>query len=588
MRRAIRHGHRLGIARPFLHEVALTVVDMMGEHYGELRQRRDLIATITEQEEVRFRQTIDRGLGILDEEFAKMKRAGSTTLSGDTAFKLYDTFGFPIDLTDVICQEKGLAVDLEGYDRALEEVRAKSEFVSSSAATPQVYREALSKLPAKEVRFLGYEREVAEVEVVAIIKGGALVDQAFVGDKVEVVLDMTPFYGEAGGQIGDRGTLTGPGMPPLSGTRVDITDTQKPVSGLVVHVGEIREGELSIGLKVMAIVDHERRDATRRSHSATHLLHYALRRVLGEQAQQKGSLVEPDRLRFDFTSGRALTADERAKIEDLVNEKVLVNAPVETEVLPIEQAKKRGAMAIFEEKYGDVVRVLTMTPDSVELCGGTHARATGDIGLFKIMSEGGIAAGVRRIEAATGMKALAYVRSLENTLGQAASAARASGADLVDKIEKLVAHEKELDKKVVELSKKLAMGGGGGEGALLARARDVGGIKVLGVEVDVGDMGALREMAEKLRDKLGDSVVLLGSKAGPKVQLVLTVAKGLLPRLKASDLIRPVAQVVGGSGGGRPDMAQAGGTDASKLEEALDSLPRVVSTALGATEQPQA
>jgi alanyl-tRNA synthetase len=588
MRRAIRHGHRLGIARPFLHEVAMSVVDMMGDQYPELRERKDLIATISEQEEVRFRQTIDRGLGILDEEFARMRSAGSTTLSGDTAFKLYDTYGFPIDLTDVICQEKGLAVDLAGYERALAEVRAKSEFVSSDSATPQVYREALGKVPTQEVRFLGYEREASEATVVAIIKGGALVEQAQVGDKVEVVLDATPFYGEAGGQIGDRGTFTGPGLPPMSGSHVEITDTQKPLTGLIVHVGEVREGEISVGLRVMATVDHVRRDATRRSHSATHLLHYALRRVLGDHAQQKGSLVEPDRLRFDFTSGRPLTAEERAKIEDLVNEKVLVNAPVQTEELPIEAAKKRGAMAIFEEKYGDVVRVLTMTPDSVELCGGTHARATGDIGLFKILSEGGIAAGVRRIEAATGMKALAYVRSLEATLGQAATAARASGTDLVDKIEKLVLHEKELDKRVVELSKKLAMGGGGGESSVLSRAREVGGVKVLGVEVDVGDMAALREMAEKLRDKLGDSVVLLGSKAGPKVQLVLTVAKSLVPRLKASDLIRPVAQVVGGSGGGRPDMAQAGGSDAAKLDEALESLTRVVGAALEATQQPQA
>jgi alanyl-tRNA synthetase len=320
-------------------------------------------------------------------------------------------------------------------------------------------------------------------------------------------------------------------------------------------------------------------------------LHYALRRVLGEQAQQKGSLVEPDRFRFDFTSGRALTAEEKAEVEDLVNEKILVNAPVETEVVPIDQAKKRGAIAIFEEKYGDVVRVLTMTPDSVELCGGTHARATGDIGLFKIVSEGGIAAGVRRIEATTGLKALAYVRSLESTLGQAAALARASGTDLVEKIEKLVARERELDKKVVELSKRMALGGGGGgggEGALLAQARDVAGVKVLGIEVDVSDAGALRELAEKLRDKLGDSVVLVGSKAGPKVQLVLTVARALLPRLKAPELIRPLAQIVGGSGGGRPDMAQAGGTDVSKLEEALAALPGVVGAAMGTAEQVQA
>jgi alanyl-tRNA synthetase len=584
MRRAVRHGHRLGIDRPFLHEVALEVVELMGDHYGELRERRDLIASVTEQEEVRFRQTIDRGLGILDEELGKVKTEGRNTLSGEAAFKLYDTYGFPIDLTEVICEEKGVGVDLAGYQRALDETRARSEFVGDSAVALEVYRQALEQVPGKQVRFVGYEREASDAIVVAILKEGVLVPRAAAGDKVELVLDTTPFYGEAGGQIGDQGVIGGPGL------KLDVTDTQKPVQGLVVHHAVVREGEVTVGASVTAEVDHRRRDATRRSHSSTHLLHYALRRVLGEQAQQKGSLVEPDRFRFDFTSGRALTAEERARVEDLVNEKILVNAPVETEVLPIDEAKKRGAVAIFEEKYGDVVRVLTMTPDSVELCGGTHARATGDIGLFKIVSEGGIAAGVRRIEARTGVEALKYVRSLESTLGQAAAAVKASGGDLVDKIEKLVLRERALDKKVIELSTKVAMGGGGGggEGALLAQARDVAGVKVLGVAVDVSDAGALRELAEKLRDKLGDSVVMVGSKSGPKVQLVLTVARSLVPRLKAPELIRPLAQIVGGSGGGRPDMAQAGGTDVSKLEEALAGLTRVVGEAMGAGEQVQA
>ncbi len=582
MRRAIRHGHRLGIARPFLHEVALEVVQLMGEPYRELRERRDLIASVTEQEEVRFRQTLDRGLRILDEELSKMRAANGSTLSGDAAFKLYDTYGFPIDLTEVICQEKGVLLDRDGYQRALEAAGARSEFVSQSAAVESVYREVLGKVPSSQVRFVGYEREKAEADVVALVKAGALVERASAGDEIELVLDRTPFYGEAGGQIGDRGVISAEGL------RIDITDTQKPMTGLVVHHGEVRQGEVSVGLRVTAEVDHERREGTRRSHSATHLLHYALRRVLGEQAQQKGSLVEPDRLRFDFTSGRSLTAEERAKVEDLVNGKVLLNAPIETEVVPMEQAKKRGAIAIFEEKYGDVVRVLTMTTDSVELCGGTHARATGDIGLFKIVGEGGIAAGVRRIEAVTGRRALAYVRSLESTVAQAAALARAGGGDLVEKIEKLVSRERELDKKVVELSKKLAMGGGGGEGALLAQARDVGGIKVLAVAVEVTDVGALREMAEKLRDKLGDSVVLVGSKAGTKVQLVLTVSKALSARLKAPELIRPVAQIVGGSGGGRPDMAQAGGTDTAKLDEALESLERVVRAATGGAEEVRA
>jgi alanyl-tRNA synthetase len=524
-----------------------------------------------------------------------MRGEGSATISGDAAFKLYDTYGFPIDLTEVICQEKGVKVDLEGYQRALEETRARSEFVGDTAVALEVYRQALDKAPGKQVRFVGYEREAGDGRVVAIIQKGALVERASAqgggdsgGTEIEIVLDSTPFYGEAGGQIGDRGKMTAPGV------KLEITDTQKPIQGIVVHRARLQEGELAVGATLHAEVDHTRRDATRRAHSATHLLHFALRRVLGEQAQQKGSLVEPDRFRFDFTSGRALTPDERAEVEDLVNQKVLVNAPVETEVLPIDQAKKRGAVAIFEEKYGDIVRVLTMTADSVELCGGTHARATGDIGLFKIVSEGGIAAGVRRIEARTGLEALKYVRTIESTLKQAEGAVKASGGDLVDKVGKLVAENRRLDKKVIELSTENQMlkatGGskGDGEGALLDRAREVGGIKVLSVAVEVSDAGALRELAEKLRDKLGDSVVLVGSKSGPKVQLVLTVARALVPRLKAPDLIRPLAQIVGGSGGGRPDMAQAGGSDVSKLEEALEGLPRVVGAAIGAGEQAQA
>ena len=575
MRRAIRHGHRLGIKKPFLHEVALEVVNRMRDAYPELEERRDLIASVTEQEEVRFRQTIDRGLKVLDEELEAMRASGSKTLRGSTAFRLYDTYGFPLDLTEVICEEKGISVDVAGYEKALEEARARSEFVGREASVEQVYREALEKVPGKEVRFVGYEREEGEGTIVAIVEGGKLVERAAKGAKVEVVLDETPFYGEAGGQVGDTGALVGAGL------RIRVSDTQKPIAGLVVHIGEVEEGELVVGTKVRAEVDHARREATRRNHTATHLLHYALRRVLGEQAQQKGSLVGPDRLRFDFTSGRALTQDELRKVEDLVNEKILLNAPVETQVLSMEEAKKKGAIAIFEEKYGDVVRVLTMTPDSVELCGGTHARATGDVGMFKILSETGIAAGVRRIEAATGWNALSYVRELESTLDRAAKVARTSPAGLGEKVEKLLQRERELEREVADLQKKLAMGGGGGIDSLLSQARQVGSVKVLGVKAEASDPAALREMAEQLRDKLGESVVLVAAQAGPKVQLVLTVAKPLTKQLKAGELIRPIAKVVGGSGGGRPDMAQAGGPDVDKIGDAVESVYAQVATALG-------
>jgi alanyl-tRNA synthetase len=580
MRRAIRHGHRLGIAQPFLHEMAHQVVVLMGGHYRELVERKDLIASVTEQEEVRFRQTIDRGLKILDEEFGALEGTGETMLSGDAAFRLYDTFGFPLDLTEVICNERGFAVDVPGYENALDVARARSEFVGRDAATPEVYRDALQKVPAGAVQFVGYEREKAGGTVIAILKNARLADAAGEGDEIEVVLDTTPLYGESGGQMGDRGSITSGSLT------LEVRDTQKPLAGLVVHAAVVKKGTVRVGEKVTAEVDHGRRDAIRRSHSATHLMHYALRHVLGEQAQQKGSLVEPDRLRFDFTWGRALTAEEKAKVEDLVNEKILANADVVTEVLPIDEAKKRGATAIFEEKYGDVVRMLTMTQDSIELCGGTHARATGDIGQLKILSEGGVAAGVRRIEAVTGMRALAHARALEASVEKASAVVRAGGGDLIEKLEKLVAREKELDKKIAELTRKVAVGGGGGEQALTSRAKEIGGVKVLGASVEGGDPGAMRELAEQLRDKLGDSVVLLASQAAGKVHLVLAVSKGLLPKLRAGDLIKPIAQIVGGSGGGRPDMAQAGGTDTAKIGEAVSAIYGAVGAALGVTSAP--
>lgn len=332
---------------------------------------------------------------------------------------------------------------------------------------------------------------------------------------------------------------------------------------------------------MLADVDHDLRTATRRNHSATHLLHYALRKVLGAHAQQKGSLVGPDRLRFDFTHGKPLDSDELRRIEDLVNAKILVNAPIETQVLPIEEARKSGAMAIFEEKYGDVVRVLTMTPDSIELCGGTHARATGDLGLFKILSEQGIAAGVRRIEAATGWNAVAWVRGVEDTVHRAAKALKTGGADLAEKAEKVMANQRDLEKQVAELTRKLAMGGGGGVDAMLSKATEVKGVKVLALRTEVGDAAALREMAEQLRDKLGEGVVVVGAAAGPKVALVATVSKGLTSRIKAGDLIRPVAKIVGGSGGGRPDMAQAGGSDPSKIDDAIAHVAEAVNQLLG-------
>jgi len=587
MRRAIRHGHRLGIQQPFLHDVALTVTDLMGGHYGQLRERRDLIASITEQEEVRFRKTLTQGIKLLDEELVGMGTRGEKTLSGKAAFTLYDTHGFPLDLTRVIVEEKGLGVDEEGFNRELK----KAQEISKPNADKDTWEgksalhEALEKVPGKAVKFTGYERESGEGQVVALIVGGKLVDEVSWegGDgrpglpDVDVIVDATPFYGQGGGQEGDVGEIR---LTKGNG-RVAVRDTSKPVPGLIVHHGKLSQGGLKVGDRVELEVDHDSRSATRRNHSATHLLHWALGAVLGEHVQQKGSLVGPDTLRFDFSHSKPMTQGEIERVEELVNQKVLLNAPVKTEVLAIADAKKSGAKAIFEEKYGDVVRVLTMTSDSVELCGGTHVQALGDVGMFKILSEGGVAAGVRRIEAATGLNSLRHLREQDRLLRDIGAALKAPGRPRVEAVTALSDRVRELEKERAELLRKVAMGGGGGIDGLLSQARTVKGVKVLGVQTEVGDPGALREMADQLRDKLGDSVVLVASPAGGKVTLVVMVAKSLNPRLKAGDLIKSLAQLVGGNGGGRPDMAQAGGPDVSKIGEAVAAIHDRVAAALG-------
>jgi alanyl-tRNA synthetase len=478
-----------------------------------------------------------------------------------------------VDLTEVICRERGLDVDMAGYEAALDEARKRSEFKGVEQAVEAVYRSALEQVPGGEVRFTGYERDADMSKVVALVRAGELVDRVSTGDAVEVVLERTPFYGESGGQIGDQGIIEAEGL------RIEISDTLKPVAGSVVHRGQVVTGSLEVGQVVQLQVDVVRRERTRRNHSATHLLHWALRQVLGPQAQQKGSLVGPDRLRFDFTHGQPLTDEQVARIEELVNGAILQNAPIRTEVLTMEQARSRGATMIFEEKYGDVVRMLTIGP-STELCGGVHARATGDIGLFKITGEQGVAAGVRRLLASTGEGSLAYVHGLEAKIAEAARAAKTTPDGLAEKIARMQERQRTLEKEIEALQKKLLTGGGsGGLDSMVAQAREVSGVKVLGVRTDVTDRGALRELAEQLRDKLGDSIVLVGSESDGKAQLVATVSKGLTARFKAGDLIRPIAAQLGGSGGGRPDMAQAGGSDVAKLDEAIEAIYGVVASA---------
>jgi alanyl-tRNA synthetase len=569
MRRAIRHGHRLGIERLFLHECALAVVDSMSGEYPELRERRALIEEISQQEETRFRQTLKRGLDRLHDYEWPPSAAGQTVrqLPGSVAFELYDTYGFPYDLQEVIGNETGFAIDKAGFDRELERARERSAGSKvGEAAVEAVYRTLAAEL--NQVEFLGYDGETAESEIVAIIAGGKLVDRLAAGEQGQVVTRQTPFYGESGGQAGDSGEIIG------DEGRFIVSDTQKPLPGLFVHVGQVApQGALRRGAVVRLEVDHEKRAATRRNHSATHLLHGALRRVVGQQAMQKGSLVGPDRLRFDYSGAVALSDEQLAQIEAQVNERILRNAEVTTEVLPMAAAKQQGAIGIFEEKYGEVVRMLRIA-DSLELCGGTHVKRTGDIGSFKILSEAGIAAGVRRIEAVTGLNALAFTLDLQRELGRVAELLKATPFQTFEKAEKLVAQRKELQREVEQLKKKLVSGG---SRDLTSLARNQVGVNVLGAIVDVADPVALRELADQLRDKLAPAVVVLGAKrSDDQVVLVCTVSKDVTSRFKAGQLIKEVAAVVGGSGGGRPDFAQAGGSDASKLQDAVERVYALV------------
>ena len=567
MRRAIRHGHRLGIHEPFLHHCALRVADDMGDVYPQLVERRALIEEITQQEEERFRRTLDRGLELIAGNEQWIESGKSRALPGGVAFKLYDTYGFPLDLQEVIGAEQGFDVDQDGFDRELEQARERSRGSKvGSSAVAEVYPALAKELGT--VEFLGYETEAAQSEVVALLVDGERTDELREGQLGEIVTRATPFYAEQGGQVGDRGRIE------VGRAGFEVEDTQKPVDGLIVHRGRVSNGSIAPGSTAELTVDPTLRSATRRNHSATHLLHWALREVVGPTAAQKGSLVGPDRLRFDYSGTRPLEPAELVRIEDLVNERVLANTEITTEALPMDEAKSRGAIGIFEEKYGEVVRMLTIGP-SIELCGGTHAHRTGDIGLFKLLSETGLAAGVRRIEATTGLNALGHLRRVETELTSTASLLKAPAHQLHERVERLLEQQKEAHREIDRLKRSLMSGD---SADLSSSARDVDGAKVLGAKVDLGDAGALREMADQLRDKLAPAVVLLGSpsKDRTKALLVCTVSKELTKQFRAGDIVKAAASVVGGNGGGRPDFAQAGGPDPDKLDEAVAKIYELV------------
>ncbi len=553
IRRACRHGNKLGASGPFFHKIVAALVAEMGEAYPELKQQQAHIERVLKTEEEQFAKTLEQGLRILEQDLAGL--AGSI-IPGEVVFKLYDTYGFPVDLTNDIARERNLTLDEAGFEREME---AQRERARAASAFGMDYN-SLVKVEG-ETAFTGYLATCGEGKVLALFKDGIKVERLHAGDEGVVVLDQTPFYAESGGQVGDCGYLS------AEGVRFDVRDTSKTAGGAFLHHGILDAGSLAVGDGVSAIVDDSVRGATALNHSATHLLHAALRQVLGEHVQQKGSLVDSQRLRFDFSHFEAVTPAQIQRLEDIVNQQIRLNTAVEVEETDIDTAKAKGAMALFGEKYGAQVRVLSMGGGfSVELCGGTHVSRTGDIGLFKIISEGGVASGVRRIEAVTGAQALTYLNQAEQQLKEAAQLVKGSRDNLLDKLGAVLERNRQLEKELEQLKAKAASAAGDD---LASAAIEIKGIKVLSARLDGLDGKALLALVDQLKNKLGSAVILLGGAQDDKVVLVAGVTQDLTGKLKAGELMKQAAAAVGGKGGGRPDMAQGGGTEPARLDEAL-------------------
>jgi alanyl-tRNA synthetase len=552
IRRACRHGNKLGAKGSFFHQIVAALAAEMGEAFPELKAQQAHIERVLKTEEEQFAKTLEQGLRILEQDLAQLK---GEIVPGDVVFKLYDTYGFPMDLTADIARERSLTIDEEGFEREME---AQRERARSASAFGMDYNSLVKVDVATE--FLGYAATEAQATVVALYREGQQVERLGEGEEGVVVLDRTPFYAESGGQVGDSGYLQ------AAGVRFDVQDTTK-TGGAFLHHGVVASGVLSVGAEIEARVDAQVQKATSLNHSATHLLHAALRQVLGEHVQQKGSLVDSQRLRFDFSHFEAIKPEQIKALEDIVNREVRNNTDVQTEETDIETAKAKGAMALFGEKYGDSVRVLSMGGDfSVELCGGIHVKRTGDIGLFKIISEGGVASGVRRIEAITGAAALAYLNGAEEQLKEAAQLVKGNRDTLIDKLAAVLERNRQLEKQLEHLQAKAASAAGDD---LSNGAVEVNGAKVLAARLDGQDGKALLALVDQLKNKLGRAVILLGSVHEDKVVLVAGVTKDLTGQLKAGDLMKQAAAAVGGKGGGRPDMAQGGGVDAAALDSAL-------------------
>jgi alanyl-tRNA synthetase len=558
IRRAIRHGYKLGQTQPFFHKLVPSVVREMGSYYAELVSGEARATQILAQEESRFAETLTTGMALLDAEAAKLT---SSVIPGETVFRLYDTYGFPLDLTADVARERGLTIDQAGFDSAMEAQRGRARAASKFGSD---LRDSV-KLSGK-TDFLGYDRLTDKGVVTSLIFDGAIIDALRPGQEGRVVLDHTPFYAESGGQIGDAGVLIG------ATARFTVRDTQK-IGASFAHVGVLDDGELRVGDVVEAQVDQERRISIALNHSATHLVHAALRKVLGLHVEQKGSLVAADRLRFDFSHTQAMSPEELKRVEELVNSAIRRNSPVETRVMALDEAVAAGAMSLFGEKYESDVRVLSIGDFSMELCGGTHVERSGDIGLFKILSESGVAAGVRRIEAVTGKTAYEWVVHTEQVLRDIAAMLRGSREDVDEKVRELVERSRRLEKEVQQLKSKLASGQGGD---LTSQAKDVGGIKVLAAQIDGADAKSLRDAVDQLKSKLGSSVIVLATVQDGKVVLVAGVSADLLDRMKAGEIAGAVAAQVGGRGGGRADFAQAGGSQPENLGRALAGVESLI------------
>jgi alanyl-tRNA synthetase len=561
LRRAARHGRLLGIVEPFLYELTAAVVSQMGAVYSEVRGAAATIAEATRGEEERFIATLDQGLPILNEMLAKARSAGQNVLTGADVFKLYDTYGFPMDLMGEACREQNMTLDEKGFDQAIEEQRNRAR--KMGGFEQDTTRPAVAEL-ARQVgatKFVGYDRLETDSVLKAILKGERMVKEAVEGDEVEVALDVTPFYAEGGGQVGDQGVLAG-----VDG-RVDIKETTRPVPTLILHKGVVSKGRIREGEQLRMTVNATTRQDAQRNHTATHLLHAALRDLLGPHVKQYGSLVGPNRLRFDFAHFRPLSSRDADEIETVVNNEVRKNERVATEVMSIQDAVAKGALAFFGDKYGEQVRVVTVESFSKELCGGTHCRHTGDIGLFRIVSETGVAAGVRRIEAQTGSGAVAHVKKLETDIRELSDLLKVGQSELVAKTRKVMTQLKDKERELEELKLKMA-----GSSAIEATAKTIAGIQVHVQRTDGLDVNGMRALADQLRDKLKSGVVALGAANDGKVSLLVVVTKDLIARLKAGDLIKEMAAEVGGTGGGRPEMAQAGGKDPARLDVALEKV----------------